>query len=203
MSVVAERLVVGRRGRAIAGPLDFRLEPGRLMIVRGRNGAGKSTLLRTLAGLEAPIAGELTPLPQPIARVPQAAELSQQVPVRVDEVVDLGLGRGLGRHERRRRVAAALERLGIGHLSRRRFANLSAGERQRTLIARALALEPGTILLDEALSNLDVETSARVWELLGELSKSAIVVLVTHEELPPEIDLPTDVITVTATGGAA
>ncbi len=133
---------------------ELELFEGEALAVLGPNGAGKTTLLRALAGLDAPASGEI----RSNARGP--VTMVFQRPIAFDGSVEHNvrtalLGRALTRETTRQRVHDALARFGIPHLAARRASNLSGGELRRVALARAFALEPAVILLDEPFDDLD------------------------------------------------
>ncbi|HZG48377.1 MAG TPA: ATP-binding cassette domain-containing protein, partial [Thermoleophilaceae bacterium] len=147
------------------------LDRGERLAVLGPNGAGKTTLLRLLAGLETPTAGTIeidgirmvdadTALRRRIAYATQRAGL---LSTSVRRNVELPLRwRGVARSARRSAALAALERLGVGHLADRGALSLSGGEAQRVSLARALALEPTLLLLDEPAAGLETPTAGTI-----------------------------------------
>ena len=187
------------RGLRLRRPAGFRLEVEQLAVLRGEvlallgpNGAGKSTLLQTLAGIEQPDGGELRLDGAPIrggavsARRRMAVVL--QEPVLLDgsvrENVALGLRlQHVDRRQREQRVARWLERTGIAHLAQRHARTLSGGEQRRVSLARALALEPLVLFMDEPFAALDAPTrQALLGELPGWLrAAGCATLLVTHD----------------------
>jgi iron complex transport system ATP-binding protein len=177
--------------------VNLAVERGKVFAVVGPNGSGKSTLLKVLLGLVHPTSGAV----EFEGRAPRAwkrAELARHVgvvpqleaaafPVTVRETVAMGRYPHLGLWQRegptdRRAIARALERCDVTHLARRSISNLSGGEQQRTRVARALAQEPSTLVLDEPTASLDVHYEMSIFELLASLSRldGATVLLVTH-----------------------
>ncbi|KRV51164.1 ABC transporter ATP-binding protein/permease [Wenjunlia vitaminophila] len=167
-------------------------EPGTTIAVVGPNGAGKTTLLRALLGLtpraHAVVSlGEhdVTALPphrRRVAWVPQDGALFP----RLTALGNTAYGPralGAGRAEARRIAQGWLDRLGVGHLARRRPAQLSGGQAQRVALARALAAEPRLLLLDEPLAALDQTTRARVRQTLRThlAGFGGVCLLVTHD----------------------
>jgi iron complex transport system ATP-binding protein len=196
----ADGLLVDVRGKRLVGPLSVSLSQGRVVALVGPNGAGKTSLLRALAGDVAPSEGRVTlhgePLdawePRALARlravVPQHASLT--FPFEVLPLVQMGRLPHDEPTSRAQEIArAALERLGLGPLARRRYTTLSGGERQRVHLARALAQlweaqpEGGRfLLLDEPTAHLDPAHVQEVMQVLRGLASEGVgVVLVIHD----------------------
>jgi molybdopterin-binding protein len=183
---------VVRGGRAILDLPRLDVLDGEVLAVIGPNGAGKTTLLMLLALLERPSWGEVLfegesvkgrglSLRRRMAVVFQEALLLRRS---VLENVAIGLGlRGIPRSERRERSLRWMERFGIAHLARRSARSLSGGEAQRASLARAFALEPEVLLLDEAFGGLDQPTREMLLdELAAVLADTGVTtVFVTHE----------------------
>ncbi|KAA0891677.1 energy-coupling factor ABC transporter ATP-binding protein [Oryzomonas rubra] len=166
----------------------------RLHILTGANGAGKSTLLNVLAFLTPPTSGRVifggTPVPwgsPSLFRLRRNVTLMQQFPYlfagSVFENVAYGLGvRGMGAAEQRRRVDAALAQTNLGGFARRNALQLSGGEIRRVAMARALALKPRVLLLDEPLANVDHETARLLESLIISLPRQGVcTIMTTHE----------------------
>ena len=197
-AIRTERLIVAYRGRPALSDVDLHIGAGERVALVGPNGAGKSTLLRAIAGLVDPGAGTIelggTPLAgldrQAIARrlavVPQLPSLPFSTTV--EEVVALGRLphehpiRGL-RPADRAAVAAAIDRVGVGHLLGRDARELSLGERQLVLLAMAVAQSAPTLVLDEPTVHLDLRHQVEVMELLADLNArdGTTVIAVLHD----------------------
>ena len=195
-------LTVGYRPRrsrkVVLAGLDTSLERGCLVGLVGPNGAGKSTLLRTVSGLQPPLAGSVRLLGRELGRM-RRDEVAQQVAVVLTDRVDPGRLTvadvvALGRHPHtgwsgwlgasdRAAVIAALEAVGAGELAKRMLWELSDGQRQRVMIARAIAQAPRLLLLDEPTAFLDPPGRIRVFELLQDLAhdRGLAVVVCTHD----------------------
>jgi ABC-type Mn2+/Zn2+ transport system ATPase subunit len=184
--LVARGLVVGHAGRPLLPPLDLAVHTGELWGVIGPNGGGKTTLLRTLLGLLPPVAGGVS-RPRAgtsVGYVPQRGELDPAVPMRALDAVLSGTDRGWSflrpGFSRAQRAAAtqALVDVGLAHLARARLSELSEGQRQRVLLARALAGAPSVLLLDEPTSAMDLAAERAVFEQLVGLRRQRGVALV-------------------------
>ena len=191
-------VTVTYRQRDVLDAVDLVIEPGERVALIGPNGAGKSTLLRVASGLLAPARGDATLAGKPVATlerievarilavVPQQATLP--FATRVEEVV--GLGRLPHEHplrgarpSDRAAIAAAIERVGLGHLLGRDVRELSLGERQLVLIAMAVAQASLLLVLDEPTIHLDLRHQVGTMELLVDLNErdGTTVVAVLHD----------------------
>ncbi|MBR9991085.1 MAG: ABC transporter ATP-binding protein [Gemmatimonadetes bacterium] len=176
--------------------VDLDVAVGEMVALLGPNGSGKSTLLRLLLGALASARGSVTLLDRPLADwrrddVARAVGVVTQTeepafPLTVREFVAMGRYAHLGAWRRegpvdRAAIAQALDRCGLTALGHRSVLELSGGERQRTRVARALAQQPRTLLLDEPTASLDIAHEMSLFELLAELRQDGVTVLiVTH-----------------------
>jgi len=177
--------------------VSLEIDPGEFVAIMGPSGCGKSTLLGVLGLLDSPTSGryaffgeddvarksegELTRLRRAhIGFVFQSFNLIDDLTV-ADNVEVALLYRGVPAGERKRRVAEALERVGMGHRARHRPQQLSGGQQQRVAVARALVSQPKLILADEPTGNLDTANGEEVMRLLTEAAAAGVtVVMVTH-----------------------
>jgi iron complex transport system ATP-binding protein len=194
----AERLTVEYRGRPALTDVDLHIAAGERVALVGPNGAGKSTLLRAIAGLVEPAAGSVELGGAPLAGLDRLAiarrlAVVPQLPAlpfatTVEEVVALGRLphehpiRGL-RPVDRAAIAAAIDRVGVGHLLGRDARELSLGERQLVLLALAVAQAAPALALDEPTVHLDLRHQVEVMELLVDLNErdATTVVAVLHD----------------------
>ncbi len=188
----------GRHPTAVLRDVNVTLRPGELTCLIGPNGAGKSTLMRTLAGMQRALAGQVQLGNEEIQGIP-AQRLAKQLAVVLTERVDVGNLSSyalvaLGRHpytDWRGQLSAqdeavvrnALTTVGAAPLAARPVSELSDGERQKVMIARALAQEPQVLLLDEPTAFLDLPRRVEIMQLLHRLAREegCAILLSTHD----------------------
>jgi zinc transport system ATP-binding protein len=181
-------------GRPVLDEVDLKVREGDLYAVIGPNGGGKTTLLRVILGLLPASSGTVRVFGKApcearsrIGYVPQYRTFDFQYPVTVQEMVlsgRLGQIHGLVRHFSQKDHEAAkkaLERTGILHLSRRPISDLSGGEQQRVIIARALVGDPDLLILDEPMVYVDIPTEVQLFDMLEGLLERMTILLVTHD----------------------
>ena len=181
---------------ALAG-IHLEIQQGEYIAIAGPSGCGKSTLLAILGLLDTPTEGTYLLNGKSVADLP----LSERARVRNREIgfifqsfnligdlnvyenVELPLTyRGMKSTERKERVMAALEKVGMAHRAKHLPSQLSGGQQQRVAVARALAGSPAVLLADEPTGNLDSKNGDAVMELLRSLHKSgSTIVMVTHD----------------------
>jgi len=186
-------VAAGYRGRQVLHDASLDLPRGGVLGLIGPNGAGKSTVLRLILGLLQPTAGTVEVLGTTPVRarpsmgyVPQSLVLERDLPSTLRDLVESGflglgsLGGRLGPAERDR-AGAWMERLKIAHLARRKLSELSGGQLQLALVARALVREPELLLLDEPTANADARNEGTVFSLLEEACRDRTAVVVSHD----------------------
>lgn len=196
--IVAENLVLRLGNQEIFRVDKLALARGEVLALVGPNGAGKTSLLLTLALLQKPTAGTVrfdgeTANRHNLLALRRRLAVVFQEPLLLDTTVWGNVTtalriRGIPRREANARAQKWLERFGIAHLARRPARHLSGGEAQRTSLARAFALEPEVLFLDEPFAALDLPTrNALLGELGGLLREAGVTALfVTHDyaEIP-------------------
>ncbi len=194
--VSVSRLCVEFDGEHVLEDVDLEIDAGSVLALLGPNGSGKTTLIRAILGLQPTCHGQVrlfgTPLAQfrdwaAVALVPQRLPAASAVPVSAWEAVLSGLitprrrWRPWTRAERAR-AAEALDRVGLADRRHDRLDAFSGGQQRRVLIARALAVGPRLLVMDEPTAGVDAEHVARLAELVTELRDDGVTtVIVTHE----------------------
>ena len=191
------KVELGYRQHIVVSDIDLEVGCGEVVGIIGPNGSGKSTILKALCGLLKPYSGQASldgmelssisreALARQVGMVPQAPTLPDTFTVL--EMVLMGRYPHLGllRYESKRDidiVCRALERTGVISLSNRRMSEVSGGERQRVIIARALAQEPRFLLLDEPTAHLDIQHQLEIMELVRSLADSGLgVAMALHD----------------------
>ncbi len=175
-------------------PTDLSIDDGEFVVIVGPSGCGKSTLLRLIAGLEAPSSGRVViagrdvtdvgPAERGLAMVFQSYALYPHLTVAENIAFPLRMARR-PKAEISARVAAVAETLELGDLLDRRPRALSGGQRQRVSIGRAIVRNPGVLLLDEPLSNLDAALRVRMRHEFARLHQrlGATMIYVTHDQV--------------------
>lgn len=181
---------VERDGRAVLDGISLQVRPGEFLAVVGHNGAGKSTLLQVMAGLLPSQTGRVIRRVGPggIGYVPQKRAFNDQLGLRVADVIALrvvpraSLFRRISPHERQV-ISSALDRVGLAGFGPRPFHELSGGEQQRVLLARALAGGARLLLLDEPEQALDLPAQRQLYQVLADLCQhtGAACVVVSHD----------------------
>lgn len=193
-----ENLTVGYGNKEILRDLDLGLDPSQLTALLGRNGSGKSTLIRSISGVQKPLNGNAQLKKRVVSEYPKrelAKELSlvltnNQAPGNLTVYALVSLGRfpytswmGILSNDDKSVIQWALEVTGTLQFANRRIGELSDGEKQKVMIARALAQETDIIILDEPTAHLDTPNRLEIFHLLKELvsiSNRAILIS-THD----------------------
>lgn len=194
MLIKAEDLCLGYEGRSVAQDISFEISEGDYLCILGENGAGKSTLVKAVLGLHSPLSGKISFAPgfsnKEIGYLAQQTRIQQSFPASVSEVVMSGMVNRLGRRFRYSRsqkdeAMENLEKMGIGELRRKSFQELSGGQMQRVLLARALCAAKKVLLLDEPVAGLDPHTSSELYSIVDGLNRGGMtIIMVTHDIHP-------------------
>ena len=178
-AVARARGIVVRFGdRTVLDHVDLAVSPGEIVTLVGPNGAGKSTLVRVILGLLKPDAGDVErPRGLHIGYAPQRLAVDPVLPLTVRRFLTLGV------KAPRERLQAVLDEVGAGALMESAVQNLSGGELQRVVLARALLRDPELLVLDEPAQGVDVTGQADLYALIGRLrdERGCAVLMVSHD----------------------
>jgi len=178
--ISARGLCVERNGRELLMDVDLDISEREIVTLIGPNGAGKTTLVRVLLGLEAPDRGEVRRRADlRIGYVPQRFDVDAIIPMTVERFLTLG---GAQRSDG---VEAILAEVNAGHVQHRQLSQLSGGELQRIVLARALLRDPNLLVLDEPVQGVDYAGEAELYNLIARLrdERGFGVLLVSHDLL--------------------
>lgn len=192
MKITVQNLTFSYGIHDVLRGVDFTVEEGNMVCVLGKNGAGKSTLFRCVLGLQKGYQGEIRidgqevrglsagQLAEKMAYIPQNHNTAFAFPVK--DMVLLGTTASLGRFEnpgkaQRKTALEAMKRIGIEGLAERSYAQISGGEQQLVLIARALAQKARILVMDEPCANLDYGNQIRLLQILRTLAREGYLIL--------------------------
>lgn len=195
MAIVVKDLVKRYSARQVVSGVSLAVDRGEVVGLLGPNGAGKTTTFYMVVGLERPTKGtveldgrDITHLPMHlrarlgIGYLAQEASIFRKLTVEGNILAVLE-AQGIRGAEAREILEGLLKELDIGHIRKQMGYMLSGGERRRVEIARALALKPGFILLDEPFTGVDPIAVAEIQEIIGKLKKSGLGVLITDHSV--------------------
>jgi zinc transport system ATP-binding protein len=170
--------MLARGARAILADIDIDIAPREIVTLIGPNGAGKTTLVRALLGLEPLDRGAIRRKPGlVVGYVPQRFDIDRAIPLTAARFIALGV------RSKDANIARVLQDVGAGALAERQFSELSGGELQRVVLARALIRSPDLLVLDEPVRGVDYAGEAELYTLIGRLrtERGFGVLLVSHD----------------------
>ena len=185
-----KNLTLAYDGAIVLRDLSFEVPRGELLLVTGENGSGKSTLICALLGLIKAVSGSIClsrDVKGGIGYLPQKSEIGRDFPATVREVVSQGLAGVLKLgifppKDHKKTVNLAMRRVGIEHLASKCFNELSGGQAQRVLLARALCASRKLLILDEPTNALDPESAAHMYSIITSLRDEGMsVIMVSHD----------------------
>ncbi|WOJ94987.1 LPS export ABC transporter ATP-binding protein [Congregibacter variabilis] len=201
-TLTARNLAKAYRGRAVVRDVSLEVESAQVVGLLGPNGAGKTTCFYMIVGIVASDAGDIlideqsiTALPmherarRGIGYLPQEASIFRRMTVGDNILAILETRKDLGRDERHKRRDELLEEFHVGHLKESLGQALSGGERRRVEIARALAMEPKFILLDEPFAGVDPISVGDIKNIIRHLQTRGIGVLITDHNVRETLDI--------------
>ncbi|OYP70922.1 metal ABC transporter ATP-binding protein [Prevotella sp. P5-64] len=180
-------------GKSVLEHVSLQIYPHDYLAVIGPNGGGKTTLMRVILGLKKPDAGRVTFFRDGeavdhlgIGYLPQYSQIDRHFPISVYDIVASGLKthhwwqRRLDAHQRRQ-IDDTLSRLELGDLASHHVGQLSGGQLQRVLLARAVVSNPEVLILDEPNTYIDKRFQEQMYQTLAELNSSCAIVIVSHD----------------------
>ncbi len=193
-AIEIENLTVYYQNVCALSNINLKVKDREFVGIIGPNGGGKSTLLKSILGLIRPYEGKIRIYNKApdrahglIGYVPQFSKFNRDFPITVMEVVLMGrLSRRIPIFHRYTAedidiAEGIMKKLGIYQLRNRQIGELSGGQLQRTLIARALAVQPKILLLDEPTASLDASSKSDIYAILKKLNEDITILLVTHD----------------------
>lgn len=185
-------LCIGYENTPVVTGLSFEVEAGDYLAIVGENGAGKTTLMKTILGLVRPVSGEIRfsdgLKKTEIGYLPQQTMVQKDFPASVREVVLSGFLASKGARPFYNRTERELARVNLGRMGlegfeKKSYRDLSGGQQQRVLLARALCATRKLILLDEPASGLDPKVTVELYELIRDLNRDGITVLMISHDI--------------------
>lgn len=177
----------GYNGTVVLKAIDLQIFDRDFLGIIGPNGGGKTTLIKTILGLLKPLSGSIVfendTLKNHIGYMPQTHRVDRKFPVIVSEVVESGLisEKKLSRSARKAKTREMIRQMDIENVAGKAIGELSGGQLQRTLLARAVINDPDLLILDEPNSYVDKRFESHFYELLKEINQKTAIVLVSHD----------------------
>lgn len=189
--LVCKDLTIGYEGKIVISNLSFSLDAGDYLCIVGENGSGKSTLMKTILGHKSPIDGQVIfnegIKQSDFGYLPQQISIMKDFPATVKEVVLSGCLnkcklRPYYTKEEKALAYTNMTRLSISSIASSCYSELSKGQQQRVLLARALCAMNRILLLDEPVAGLDINTTDSLYEILKEINDDGItIIMISHD----------------------
>ncbi|MEM7007540.1 MAG: metal ABC transporter ATP-binding protein [Thermodesulfobacteriota bacterium] len=186
--VKLENVVIGHEKHRLLDAVNLEIKSNQFWGVLGPNGSGKTTLLKTILDLLAPVSGDVAINDEIVfGYVPQSEKFDPIFPISVFEIVSMGRYSRLGPGRKLsdddiKIIERSMKSAGIEHLKTRTFRSLSGGEKQRSLLARAIAGEPDLLVLDEPTASVDIKGETEIMQLVRTIQseRKLSVLMVSH-----------------------
>jgi zinc transport system ATP-binding protein len=183
-----ENLAAAYNHKAVLQNVNLDIYDRDFIGIIGPNGGGKTTLLKVILGLLKPLEGKIQYHfdRSEIGYLPQGNQIDDRFPITVREVVESGLENGMKmgirlNAQKHSRIHTTIEQVGLARLRNRSIGELSGGELQRTMLARAIVSDPRMLILDEPGTYVDNRFEMELYRLLHELNKNMTILLVSHD----------------------
>jgi len=182
-----EHISAGYHGERVLDDISFQICEQDFWGITGPNGGGKTTLAKVILGLLAPLSGTVrfanSDLKNRIGYMPQTHLIDRKFPIVVSEVIASGLcsEKGMTRFQKKERVKETIQSMGLQTIAAKPVGELSGGQLQRTLLARAIINRPKLLILDEPNAYIDNAFETYFYNLLQEMNHSTAILLISHD----------------------
>lgn len=201
--ITCKKLNIGYGEKVICKDINLSIDEGQFVCIVGENGSGKSTLLKTLLGINKPVSGKVvfdnSFNRNQVGYLPQQSDAQRDFPATVREVVLSGFLNRMGvrpfyNKREKDKAIKIMEELKVDDIINKSFKELSGGQQQKVLLARALCATDNLIFLDEPTNALDVKSRRKFYSLVSELNKSGMTVVMVSHNLDETIKYATSII---------
>lgn len=181
-----DRISAGYNNQLVLKEVSLTVYEHDFLGIIGPNGGGKTTLLKLILGLLKPVSGEVRfakkNLAQSIGYMPQTNAIDKKFPILVSEVIESGLmGNKLSKAEKREKTGEMIREMSLEKIAGKPIGELSGGQLQRTLLARAIISNPDLLILDEPSSYVDKHFEFHFYDLLQKINNQTAIILVSHD----------------------